>query len=77
MLKDEKIFETINQLKQINMEKKEILSSNSRAISNLENVIYHLEKTGKKLEIALCYEMIAKLSAENEKLANEISNSIL
>lgn len=59
------------------MENKEILSSNNRAISNLENVIYYLEKTGKRLEMALCYEMIAKLSSENEKLANEISNSIL
>ena len=57
--------------------KKAILSANSSAASNLQNTIFWLEKTGKKLEVALLYEMIAKLSAENEKLANEIANEII
>lgn len=59
------------------MEKKNILEANNGAISNIERVIYYLEKNGKKLEVALLYEMIAKLSAENEKLATEIANEII
>ena len=60
------------------MEKKSILKANSNAIECIGNAIYYLEKNGgKKLEIALCYEMIAKLSSENEKLANEIANEII
>lgn len=60
------------------MEKKNILEVNNRAISNIESVIFYLEKNGKKqLEIALLYKMIAELSRENESLATEISDSIL
>ena len=60
------------------MEKKNILEVNTRAISNIESVIFYLEKNGKKqLEIALLYKMIAELSRENESLATEISDSIL
>ena len=60
------------------MEKKNILEANTRAISNIESVIFYLEKNGKKqLEIALLYKMIAELSRENETLATEISDSIL
>ena len=60
------------------MEKKNILEANNRAISNIENVIFYLEKNGKKqLEIALLYKMVAELSRENETLASEISDSIL
>ena len=60
------------------MEKKNILEANNRAISNIESVIFYLEKNRKKqLEIALLYKMIAELSRENETLATEISDSIL
>ena len=60
------------------MEKKNILEANNRAISNIESVIFYLEKNGKKqLEIALLYKMVAELSRENETLATEISDSIL
>ena len=56
--------------------KKQKIESLLQAANSLKNVIYWLEKAGKKVEVVETYDLLSKITGEVSRLSDEVVTDI-